>query len=180
MKVLLINVRYDERKYRYRVNKLCPPLGIAYIAGILRSGGHDVSILDMEALRMEYESLPGHLATENPDIIGVHGTTPTSPYIKQAVEIVEGPKEGFARNFLSLIDRFADNKNMVMFADQDDIWEDTKIERAVTAVGSFPFEKPVLYGSASWVWNPTTGLRATSCSCWTCLARCATRTSCRW
>jgi len=87
MKVLLINVRYDERNFRYRVNKLCPPLGIAYIAGILRSSGHDVSILDMEALRMDYESLPEYLETENPDIIGVHGTTPTSRFIKETVEI---------------------------------------------------------------------------------------------
>ena len=83
MKILLINVRYNEADYRYRVNKLCPPLGPAYIAAVLRSDGNQVAILDMEAERMEYDALPSYLKRECPDIIGIHGTTPTSHFIAQ-------------------------------------------------------------------------------------------------
>ena len=54
MKVLFINPRYDETTYRYKVNKVCPPLRMAYIASILLREGHSVVILDMEALKMEW------------------------------------------------------------------------------------------------------------------------------
>ena len=78
---MFINPRYDETQYRYRVNKLCPPLGMAYLASILMREGHEVTILDMEAVRMEWNNLPTYLCRKKPDIVGIHGTTPIYKYI---------------------------------------------------------------------------------------------------
>jgi anaerobic magnesium-protoporphyrin IX monomethyl ester cyclase len=89
MQALLINPRYDETHYRYRVNKLCPPLGMGYIASMLLNEGHSVKILDMEAERMEYEALPGWLASRPFDVVGIHGTTPISHFIARCVDIVK-------------------------------------------------------------------------------------------
>ena len=89
MRILFINPRYDETQYRYKVNKLCPPLGMAYIASILLREGHSVRILDMEALKMEWDALPNFLANDAPDLVGIHGTTPVSEYIVQCAKIVK-------------------------------------------------------------------------------------------
>jgi anaerobic magnesium-protoporphyrin IX monomethyl ester cyclase len=89
MRILFINPRYDETQYRFKVNKLCPPLGMAYIASILLREGHSVKILDMEALKMDWAALPSFLVNEAPDLVGIHGTTPTSKYIAQCAKIVK-------------------------------------------------------------------------------------------
>jgi radical SAM superfamily enzyme YgiQ (UPF0313 family) len=89
MNILFINPRYDETQYRYKVNKLCPPLGMAYIASVLLREGHSVKILDMEALKMDWSALPNHLINENPDLVGIHGTTPISNCIAQCAKIVK-------------------------------------------------------------------------------------------
>ena len=89
MKVLFINPRYDETTYRYKVNKVCPPLRMAYIASILLREGHSVVILDMEALKMEWSSLPSFLNREAPDLVGIHGTTPICHRIAQCAVVVK-------------------------------------------------------------------------------------------
>jgi radical SAM superfamily enzyme YgiQ (UPF0313 family) len=88
MNILLINPRYDERQYRYRVNKLYAPLGISYIARVLEQGGHAVSILDMEAEELAWEELPARLHETEPVLVGVGGTTPISHCIERCVELV--------------------------------------------------------------------------------------------
>ncbi|MCP4459044.1 MAG: B12-binding domain-containing radical SAM protein, partial [Cytophagales bacterium] len=89
MKICLINPRYDETQYRYRVNKLCPPLGIAYLASILLQENHSVKILDMEALGMEWNALSTYLTQNAPDLVGIHGTTPISHCIILCARIVK-------------------------------------------------------------------------------------------
>ena len=88
MKILLINPRYNEVEYRYKVNKLCPPLGMGYIGAVLLQEGHSVRILDMEALGMEWEELPPLLKREQPQLVGIHGTTPISHCIAQCAAVV--------------------------------------------------------------------------------------------
>ncbi len=88
MKILFINPRYDETQYRFRVNKLCPPLGMAYISSILIKEGHDVKNLDMEALKMSFDSLSEFLKKECSTLVGVYGTTPISKYMTKCVKIV--------------------------------------------------------------------------------------------
>jgi len=52
------------------------PLGLGYIAAVLRRGGHDVVLLDPEAERMPLHLLEKRLKSEDPDIIGIACSTP--------------------------------------------------------------------------------------------------------
>ena len=59
--------------------------------------------------------------------------------------IVEGPRRGFAYNFLSLLRRPEINADYYIFADQDDLWEAGKILRAVSLIEGAPSGLPVVY-----------------------------------
>lgn len=50
------------------------------------------------------------------------------------VHILTGPKEGFARNFFSLITRVPNDYDFYAFSDQDDVWFEGKLKRAVTTM----------------------------------------------
>ena len=54
---------------------------------------------------------------------------------------------GFAKNFLLGLKDVGANFDYYAFSDQDDIWEDNKIEDAVKEISKFDFSKPVLYCS---------------------------------
>lgn len=53
----------------------------------------------------------------------------------RAVEILVGPRRGFAQNFLHLLRHAPDSAEYVAFCDQDDIWLPQKLSRAVAALG---------------------------------------------
>lgn len=89
MKILLVNPRYNEPDYRYKVNKLVPPQGLGYLASVLLEEGHSVAILDMEALQIEWSDLPVYLNGTRPDVVGIHATTPVSPFITRCATIVK-------------------------------------------------------------------------------------------
>ncbi len=61
--------------------------------------------------------------------------------------IHSGPAEGFAANFLSLICNAGIKADCYAFADQDDVWEPAKLERAVAWLATVPKDVPALYGS---------------------------------
>lgn len=63
------------------------------------------------------------------------------------LHIFEGPKEGFAKNFLSLIKRKEIEAAYFAFSDQDDIWLKNKLERSIMQIKSFPSNTPTLYCS---------------------------------
>jgi anaerobic magnesium-protoporphyrin IX monomethyl ester cyclase len=54
-----------------------PPLGLAYIASILRENGHQVSIIDSEAEELGIDRLSKKVSDINPDVIGITGTDQT-------------------------------------------------------------------------------------------------------
>ena len=58
-----------------------------------------------------------------------------------------GPAEGFAANFLSLICNADIQADYYAFADQDDVWEPNKLERAVMWLSTVPSNVPALYGT---------------------------------
>jgi Glycosyl transferase family 2 len=58
-----------------------------------------------------------------------------------------GPAEGSTANFLSLTCRADIDADYFAYADQDDIWESDKLERAVQWLQSVPRHIPALYGS---------------------------------
>ena len=63
------------------------------------------------------------------------------------ISIHEGPSEGSTANFLSLTCRADIDAEFFAYADQDDVWESDKLERAVAWLETVPPHVPALYGS---------------------------------
>lgn len=63
------------------------------------------------------------------------------------ITIVEGPRQGFATNFLSLALNVEADSEYFAFSDQDDVWLPNKLERALNIMSRFPAHVPVAYGS---------------------------------
>lgn len=63
------------------------------------------------------------------------------------VQQVDGPKKGFAANFLHLVCNPKLKSDAYAFSDQDDIWMKDKLERAAFFLKSVPDNKPALYCS---------------------------------
>jgi len=63
------------------------------------------------------------------------------------ISIHAGPAEGSTANFLSLTCRADIDADYFAYADQDDIWEADKLERAVAWLQTVPADVPALYGS---------------------------------
>lgn len=63
------------------------------------------------------------------------------------VNIVDGPKSGFANNFLSLINNPAIKAENYAYSDQDDIWFEDKLKRAISYLDAQSKNIPALYCS---------------------------------
>ncbi len=72
MKVLLVNPPSLEKKQEI----VAPPLGLAYLAGVLERAGKQVEILDAFALGMDFNEVERELRSRKPDLVGVTGMTP--------------------------------------------------------------------------------------------------------
>ena len=80
MKKILLLIPPFSLEKRYgkglsKVGTLIHPLGIGYIASILESEGHEVSILDTQVEDMDYESTIKYCLETKPDIIGMYCNT---------------------------------------------------------------------------------------------------------
>ncbi len=62
------------------------------------------------------------------------------------VGITSGPGRGYVANFLSLV-RIPTKADYFAFADQDDVWDADKLQRAVSALSAVPPDRPALYCS---------------------------------
>ncbi|KAI95534.1 radical SAM protein [Rhodomicrobium udaipurense JA643] len=102
MKILFINPTFfdgDAFKNRYAdyvnwirggnlyVAPFEPPLGLAYLTAYVKRLGHDVTLLDMQALMMDSEELARRLKAEKPDVVGITAMTPTLPSALRAADI---------------------------------------------------------------------------------------------
>ncbi|MBR1219679.1 glycosyltransferase family 2 protein [Bradyrhizobium sp. U87765 SZCCT0131] len=67
--------------------------------------------------------------------------------VPQPVEVIAGPRRGFAANFLGLARNPAIQGDYFAFSDQDDIWHPDKLERAVAWMATAPDDEPALYFS---------------------------------
>ncbi|EJL58077.1 glycosyl transferase [Rhizobium sp. CF122] len=67
--------------------------------------------------------------------------------VRSPVHVVNGPRRGFIRNFLTLICNPAIDAAYYAFSDQDDIWHADKLERAVAWLKEQPSSLPALYCS---------------------------------
>lgn len=66
---------------------------------------------------------------------------------EERLEIVRGPGRGFAANFLSLLCRREIEAHYFAYADQDDIWQDDKIDRALFGLAKWGPDTCSLYCS---------------------------------
>src|SRR5690606_11611717 len=63
------------------------------------------------------------------------------------LKVCSGPGKGFVANFFSLINNPHVKANFFAYSDQDDIWEQDKLERAVSWLKTVPENIPALYCS---------------------------------
>jgi glycosyltransferase involved in cell wall biosynthesis len=59
--------------------------------------------------------------------------------------IRQGPRKGFAANFMSMVCDDSIQADYFAFSDQDDVWDEDKLARAVSMIAEVPAEKPALY-----------------------------------
>ncbi|MCW4024255.1 MAG: B12-binding domain-containing radical SAM protein [Candidatus Bathyarchaeota archaeon] len=86
-KIALINPPFMEGSFHH---PLLLPLGIAYLAAVAEKGGHEVKVIDCPANGLDQTQLQKELASFNPDIVGITGTTPT---IKSSIQSAKTAKE---------------------------------------------------------------------------------------
>jgi radical SAM superfamily enzyme YgiQ (UPF0313 family) len=75
--ILLINPpwRIKRENIWAKIGGVLPPLGLGYLASVIREQGMDVEILDMNALSIPVEDLPRHLSGKRYEWIGITATT---------------------------------------------------------------------------------------------------------
>lgn len=66
---------------------------------------------------------------------------------KAEVRVIEGPRQGFQRNFMHLIETVPTASEYYAFSDQDDVWSPTRISRAVAWMKAQPQDVPLVYCS---------------------------------
>jgi len=84
MKILLVNPTIREWA---KPNVL--PLGIAYIASILRDKGHEVEVMDINAYRWEKDVVEEKIRSAEFDIAGIGAIVTAYRYVKWLVEILK-------------------------------------------------------------------------------------------
>lgn len=97
MKVALLNAPYAET---YGPLKSASgryfPLGLGYIAAVLRRGGHDVILLDPDAQDMPDDQVAARLAEFKPGLVGVSCATPSFPKARHYAAIAKRVAPGCA------------------------------------------------------------------------------------
>ncbi|MGX9353383.1 glycosyltransferase (plasmid) [Shimia sp. W99] len=68
---------------------------------------------------------------------------------ERLMEMLIGPKQGFAQNFLSLLAAVPPNVPLVALSDQDDVWFPDKLARGAAALAEIPPGVPALYCASS-------------------------------
>ncbi|MBI4454076.1 cobalamin B12-binding domain-containing protein [Candidatus Woesearchaeota archaeon] len=70
-----VNTRLPEALNK--VQGVYPPLGISYIAAILKQKGYDVQIIDTQALNITNREFESMIRSIKPDVVGITAMTPT-------------------------------------------------------------------------------------------------------
>ncbi len=84
MKILLVQPPPRQPAYETIV---VPPLGLAYLAAVLRQAGHDVAIIDGFAMQMTWDEYERHLADLRPELVGVTAMTPVCDTSYRAIKL---------------------------------------------------------------------------------------------
>lgn len=71
------------------------------------------------------------------------------------VEIIRGPRNGFAANYLHLLQNAVSGP--LALSDQDDVWMPDKLSRAMSVLSDIPDGQPALYCARVQPWDGTAG-----------------------
>jgi glycosyltransferase involved in cell wall biosynthesis len=66
---------------------------------------------------------------------------------KHKIVLLEGPQQGFALNFFSLINSENIQEDYYAYSDHDDVWMKHKLEKAISFLKNIPEDTPALYCS---------------------------------
>jgi anaerobic magnesium-protoporphyrin IX monomethyl ester cyclase len=65
------------------------PIGLPYLAAVLERNGHEIDVIDCEALEIDHEKLRAKLASLEPNVVGITSTTPTIQSALQSARIAK-------------------------------------------------------------------------------------------
>ena len=88
MKVLFVNPPQTASKYKF-MGVIAPPLGIAYMAGVLQENNIDVEILDASAEDMDFKDVEKELLKRKPDLVALTALTPTIGIALETAQVVK-------------------------------------------------------------------------------------------
>lgn len=88
MKVLFVNPPQTASKYKF-MGVIAPPLGIAYMDGVLQENNIDVEILDASAEDMDFKDVEKELLKRKPDLVALTALTPTIGRALETAQIVK-------------------------------------------------------------------------------------------
>lgn len=94
MRVVLVNPSFQARVRRIAQTTLGPPLGLAYVAAALRDAGHDVRIVDANALDLPPADAAREALSSDPAWVGVTATTPTVALAAAVAAAVKAARPG--------------------------------------------------------------------------------------
>jgi len=63
------------------------------------------------------------------------------------LHLMDGPRRGFAANFLTLLCQDTVRADYYAYCDQDDFWQSYKLTQALRFISTLPAEKPALYAA---------------------------------
>lgn len=63
----------------------------------------------------------------------------------ERLHVLRGPSQGSSKNFLSMVHNTGIRADYYAYSDQDDVWEDDKLTRAVEWLSAQPSNEPALY-----------------------------------
>lgn len=90
MNICLINAPYIDIYGPIKVSAgRYFPLGLGYIAAVLKENGHKVFLLDPEAEGINYATIAKRIEESNPDVIGISSATPNFPYAVKIAKIAK-------------------------------------------------------------------------------------------
>lgn len=107
-------------------------------------------------LRQQLDSLAEQTVTDWTLYVSDDGSTDATREVladyqqrwgKDRLVVFDGPRKGFAENFISLIQRPAVRGDHFAFSDQDDVWFRDKLERSLSRLESVSQKVPALYCS---------------------------------
>lgn len=120
------------------INPLCRlpymlPLGLGYIASVLRENGHNVSVLDINGFGYSAKKVEEILKASEFDIVGIGGLSSTYRYVKWLSDAIRRIKPG-----VPIV-----AGNMVSTADPELLLKNSRVDIAVVDEGEITFAEVV-------------------------------------